>query len=151
MSAFYFTPKSYQQPQKLSTIGLKKKAGEKRHSPFGIPYREKGPEKEISRSANSTVHRAGACASSARARKLVTEAVERALVAFDGTRGDKDSDEALWAAIAWRIGAERFDEAISDKLAEDRIDGRPKRPAAAFQQFLNRRFPKPKTNERTKR
>lgn len=127
--------------------GSKKRDGEKRTSPLGIPYREKGQREEISRYAFSTDYRAGAGARHARARgsvrRAVAAAVEMALVAFRGTRGPGMTDESLWASIAWRIGADRFEEAVRDKLAEDGVDSRPKNPRATFQAFLDSRYPKP--------
>ena len=51
-------------------------------------------------------------------------------------------DRRIWASIAWRVGVEAFHFALMDKLAEDAVDGQARRPAAAFQAFLNARFPK---------
>ena len=91
----------------LSTASLKKREGEKRHSPLN-PYREKGKGKEDKPSACSTgllarAH-AGAHVRGALLRRHVNAAVEDALVAFCGTRGPAPSDEALWAKFAWRFG-----------------------------------------------
>ena len=54
-------------------------------------------------------------------------------------------DEDLGAAMrAWRVGVEAFHFALMDKLAEDAADGTRniRSRAAAFQAFLNARFPK---------
>ena len=40
------------------------------------------------------------------------------------------------------MGVEAFHFALMDKLAEDAVDQPTRRPAAAFQAFLNERFPK---------
>ena len=61
-----------------------------------------------------------------------------AVRAFRGTAADR----RVWAAIAWRVGVDEFHYALMDKLSEDAADGAPECPAAAFQAFLNRRFPK---------
>ena len=130
--------------EKLSTgcamvlAELKKREGEKRHSPF-TPYREKGKGKEDSR--GSWKNRL----SRARMRTRLGEALDRdldiAVRAFAGT----ESDRSLWASIAWRVGVEEFHYALEDKLGENRADKSSLRsPAAAFQAFLNDRFPKPK-------
>ena len=91
----------------LSTAPLKKREGEKRHSPYN-PYREKGKGKEGKPGANGTslFARAGAHTHvrGALLRRHVNAAVEDALVAFCGTRGPAPSDEALWAKFAWRFG-----------------------------------------------
>jgi len=127
----------------------------KRHSPLRPPIEKKQREKKLAGLLRGTVYRgctgacAGACAGAtcAGARRgvaaVVAAVVEEALVAFDGTRGQKPSDEAIWAEIAWRVGAENFAHAVIEKKAEDAADGRPRRPAAAFQKFLNERFPRP--------
>ena len=121
----------------LSTALLKKREGEKRHSPLN-PYREKGKGKE---------HRRGSLQnrlSRARMRTRMGEALDAdldvAVRAFKGT----SSDRRLWASIAWRVGVENFHYALADKLKEDGVDKSVLRtPAAAFQAFLNERFPKP--------
>ena len=64
--------------------------------------------------------------------------LELAVAAFGGTAEDR----RIWAAIAWRVGVDEFHYAVMDKLAEDAADGAPRKAAAAFQAFLNRRFPK---------
>ena len=62
-----------------------------------------------------------------------------AVRAFKGTA----SDRRLWASIAWRVGVEEFHYALRDKLSENRADKTILlTPAAAFQAFLNERFPK---------
>ena len=58
--------------------------------------------------------------------------------------GKRASDRRLWASIAWRVGVENFHYALADKLKEDDVDKAVLlTPAAAFQAFLNERFPKP--------
>jgi hypothetical protein len=64
-----------------------------------------------------------------------------AVRAFNGTADDR----RIWASIAWRIGIEEFHYALLNKLSEDSSDNAPRRPAAAFQAFLNDRFPKPES------
>ena len=61
-----------------------------------------------------------------------------AVRAFNGTADDR----RIWASIAWRVGVEEFHYALRDKLSEDAADNAPRHPAAAFQAFLNDRFPK---------
>ena len=121
----------------LSTASLKKREGEKRSFPC-TPLREKGKGKE---------HRRGSLQnrlSRARMRTRMGEALDAdldvAVRAFKGT----SSDRRLWASIAWRVGVENFHYALADKLKEDDVDKAALRtPAAAFQAFLNERFPKP--------
>ena len=74
----------------------------------------------------------------ARVRAALDADLDRAVGAFGGTA----SDRRIWAAIAWRVGVEEFHFALMDKLAEDRADGPARKPTAAFQAFLNERFPK---------
>ena len=121
----------------LSTASLKKREGEKRSFPC-TPLREKGKGKE---------HRRGSLQnrlSRARMRTRLGEALDAdldvAVRAFKGT----SSDRRLWASIAWRVGVENFHYALADKLKEDDVDKAVLlTPAAAFQAFLNERFPKP--------
>ena len=121
----------------LSTASLKKREAEKRKSPL-TPLREKGKGKE---------HRRGSLQnrlSRARMRTRMGEALDAdldvAVRAFKGT----SSDRRLWASIAWRVGVENFHYALADKLKEDDVDKAVLlTPAAAFQAFLNERFPKP--------
>ena len=70
--------------------------------------------------------------------KALDADLDVAVRAFRGTAADR----RIWAAIAWRVGVDEFHYALMDKLSEDAADGAPKSPAAAFQAFLNRRFPK---------
>ena len=121
----------------LSTAALKKREGEKRKSPC-TPLREKGKGKEDRR--GSLQNRL----SRARMRTRLGEALDAdldvAVRAFKGTA----SDRRLWASIAWRVGVENFHYALADKLKEDDVDKAVLlTPAAAFQAFLNERFPKP--------
>ena len=129
--------------RKLSTGGVspsgkrKKREAEKRSAPL-TPLREKGKGKE---------HRRGSLQnrlSRARMRTRLGEALDAdldvAVRAFKGTA----SDRRLWASIAWRVGVENFHYALADKLKEDDVDKAVLlTPAAAFQAFLNERFPKP--------
>ena len=71
-------------------------------------------------------------------RALVAAEVAAAADAFGGN----EDDVRIWAAIAWRVGAVAFHFALMEKLAEDHADGQARKPAAAFQAFLNARFPK---------
>ena len=120
----------------------KKREGEKRKSPC-TPLREKGKGKEHSR--GSWQNRL----SRARMRTRLGEALDRdldiAVRAFNGTK----SDRSIWASIAWRVGVEEFHYALKDKLGENRSDKTNLlSPAAAFQAFLNDRFPKPEGGAR---
>ena len=117
-----------------SAQDAKKAEGKKRKSPC-TPFREKGKGKEIRRGFSRKPSIAGG---RARVRALVAAEVAAAADAFGGN----EDDVRIWAAIAWRVGAEAFHFAVHDKLAEDAVDGRPRHPAAAFQAFLNGRFPK---------
>ena len=121
---------SYQQAPAPSP---KKAEGKKRKSPC-TPYREKGKGKERQTGfPKETVFRAGA-----RVRTALDADLDTAVRAFSGTAEDR----RIWASIAWRVGVEEFHFALMDKLAEDAVDGQARRPAAAFQAFLNARFPK---------
>ena len=66
--------------------------------------------------------------------------LDTAVWAFHGTAEDR----RIWASIAWRVGVEAFHFALMAKLAEDSADGtrNVRSRAAAFQAFLNARFPK---------
>ena len=135
---------------KLSTGGAspsaesKKREGEKRKSPC-TPLREKGKGKEDRRGSLSEPSFARARTRSegmrARLREALDADLDIAVRAFSGTK----SDRRLWASIAWRVGIEEFHHALLSKLAEDAADNAPRRPAAAFQAFLNDRFPKPES------
>ena len=133
---------------KLSTGGAspsanrKKREGEKRKSPC-TPLREKGKGKEDRR--GSLNEPSFACARlrdaglRARLRAALDADLDIAVRAFGGTA----SDRRLWASIAWRVGVEEFHHALMDKLSENRADRTILlAPAAAFQAFLNARFPK---------
>jgi hypothetical protein len=73
-------------------------------------------------------------------RALVAAEVAAATDAFGGS----EEDTRIWASIAWRVGVEAFHFALKDKLKEDAADGTQniRSRAAAFQAFLNARFPK---------
>ena len=136
--------------EKLSTGGAspsanrKKREGEKRKSPC-TPLREKGKGKEDRRGSLSEPSSARARTRSAGMRARLREALDAdldiAVRAFNGTADDR----RIWASIAWRIGIEEFHYALLNKLSEDSSDNAPRRPAAAFQAFLNDRFPKPES------
>ena len=132
---------------KLSTDGAspsaksKKREGEKRKSPC-TPLREKGKGKEDRRGSLSEPSLARARTRSAGMRARLSSALDAdldiAVRAFSGTK----SDRRIWASIAWRVGIEEFHHVLINKLAEDAADNPPRRPSAAFQAFLNARFPK---------
>ena len=74
----------------------------------------------------------------------IEAAVDEAVAAFAGAH--PESDRRVWLKIANRVGADAFMDAVWQKAAEIREDearGRRLRSkAAAFQQLLNRRFPR---------
>ena len=74
----------------------------------------------------------------------VSAAVDEAVAAFPGDRPDQD--RRVWLKIANRVGADAFMDAVWQKAAEIREDEargrRLRNKAAAFQQLLNRRFPR---------
>ena len=121
---------SYQQP---SATRQKKAEAKKRKSPC-TPFREKAKGKESDRRVLSRNRLSRA---DARAAALDAD-LDTAVKAFSGTAEDR----RIWAAVAWRVGVEEFHFALMDKLAEDHADGPARKPAAAFQAFLNERFPK---------
>ena len=129
--------------RKLSTGGgspsgkRKKREGEKRNPPL-TPYREKGKGKEHRR--GSLQNRLSRARMRTRLGAALDADLDVAVRAFKGTA----SDRRLWASIAWRVGVENFHYALADKLKEDDVDKAVLlTPAAAFQAFLNERFPKP--------
>ena len=140
---------SYQQP---SATRQKKAEAKKRKSPC-TPYREKGKGKESDRRvlSRNRLSRADAratartwCAPCPGLDRLVAALdadLDKAVGAFNGSAEDR----RIWASIAWRVGVEEFHFALMDKLAEDAADGTRniRSRAAAFQAFLNERFPKP--------
>ena len=120
----------------LSTASLKKREGEKRKSPL-TPYREKGKGKEDRR--GSLQNRLSRARMRTRLCAALDADLDVAVRAFKGT----ESDRRLWASIAWRVGLENFHYALADKLMENDVDKTVLlSPAAAFQAFLNERFPK---------
>ena len=120
----------------LSTVSLKKREGEKRKSPC-TPLREKGKGKEDRR--GSLQNRLSCARMRTRLGAALDADLDVAVRAFKGTA----SDRRLWASIAWRVGVERFHYALVDKLRENDVDKTVLlTPAAAFQAFLNERFPK---------
>ena len=117
-----------------------KKAEGKREIPPCTPYREKGrAKKNVGVFSGNRRSCAGA-----RVRAALDAEVSRALRALGGT----ERDRAMWSAVAWRVGVEAFHFALADKLAEDAVDNAARRPAAAFQAFLNARFPKTDTGRK---
>ncbi len=116
--------------------GAKKAEGKKRRSPC-TPFREKAKGKENDRRvlSRNRLSRMGA-----RVRTALDADLDAAMRAFKGS----EEDRRIWAAIAWRVGVEAFHFALMDKLAEDAADGTQniRSQPAAFQAFLNERFPK---------
>ena len=127
---------SYQQP----LAACQKKAEGKRELPPCTPYREKGRGKKLDGVFKG--NRLSRVRTGARTgvRALVAAEVAAATDAFGGS----EEDTRIWASIAWRVGVEAFHFALMDKLAEDAADGTRniRSRAAAFQAFLNARFPK---------
>ena len=117
------------------------------------PFREKAKGKEshrrvLSRNRLSRA-RARATARSVIAPypgldRLVAAALDADLDTAVGAFNGSAEDRRIWASIAWRVGVEEFHFALMDKLAEDAADGTRhiRNRAAAFQAFLNERFPK---------
>ena len=103
------------------------------------PYREKGKGKEHRR--GSWQNRLSRACMRTRLGEALDRDLDIAMRAFNGTQ----SDRSLWASIAWRVGVEEFHHALLNKLSEDSSDNAPRCPAAAFQAFLNDRFPKPES------
>ena len=127
---------SYQQP---SAQPSKKAEGKKRRSPC-TPYKEKGKGKEDRRGSSwNRLSRVDA-----RVGAALDADLDTAVRAFHGTAEDR----RIWASIAWRVGVEEFHFALADKLGEDAVDNPARRPAAAFQAFLNARFPKTDTGRK---
>ena len=116
--------------------GAKKAEGKKRNAPK-TPKEKKGRVKKDRRGFSRKP--SFACGRGRVARALDAE-LDAATAAFRGTAEDR----RIWAAIAWRVGVDEFHYAVMDKLSEDAADGAPRKAAAAFQAFLNRRFPKDK-------
>ena len=125
-----------------------KKAEGKKRKPPCTPYREKGKGKEINPGACSTgLSRTGT--RGARARQLVSSAVEDALRAFSGTRGGRHSDERLWAGFAWEFGVGLFRDLCKQAMSEIRARREmppenewPRVLQAVLTPHWNRRFPK---------
>ena len=114
----------------------KKREGEKRKSPC-TPLREKGKGKEHRR--GSLQNRLSCARMRTRLGAALDADLDVAVRAFKGTA----SDRRLWASIAWRVSLENFHYALVDKLRENDVDNTVLlTPAAAFQAFLNERFPK---------
>ena len=122
---------SYEQ----ALLGLERNGREKEKLPLD-PLKRKREGKENRRDVLVSVFRAGA---GAHVRAAIDADLDRAVRAFGGTPADRK----LWARIAWRVGAENFHHALVDKLKEDETDTTVLvNRAAAFQAFLNDRFPK---------
>ena len=138
------------QSGKLSTTFRDTK---KRKSPC-TPFREKAKGKESDRRVLSR-NRLSRADARATARsviapypgldRLVAAALDADLDTAVGAFNGSAEDRRIWASIAWRVGVEEFHFALMDKLAEDAADGTRniRSRAAAFQAFLNERFPKP--------
>ena len=147
MAAFPVRRGSYQQP---SATRQKKAEAKKRKSPC-TPFREKAKGKESDRRVLSR-NRLSRADARATARsviapypgldRLVAAALDADLDTAVGAFNGSAEDRRIWASIAWRVGVEDFHFALMDKLAEDAADGPARKPAAAFQAFLNARFPK---------
>ncbi len=138
---------SYQQP---SATRQKKREAKKRKSPC-TPFREKAKRKESDRRvlSRNRLSRADARATARSAiapypglDRLVAAALDADLDTAVGAFAGSADDRRIWASIAWRVGVEAFHFALMDKLAEDAVDGQARRPSAAFQAFLNERFPR---------
>ena len=139
---------SYQQAPAPSQ---KKAEGKKRKSPC-TPFREKAKGKESDRRVLSR-NRLSRADARATARsviapypgldRLVAAALDADLDTAVGAFNGSADDRRIWASIAWRVGVEEFHFALMDKLAEDAADGTRhiRNRAAAFQAFLNERFP----------
>ena len=150
MAAFPVSRGSYQQP---SATRQKKAEAKKRKSPC-TPFREKAKGKESDRRVLSR-NRLSRADARATARsviapcpgldRLVAAALDADLDTAVGAFNGSAEDRRIWASIAWRVGVEEFHFALMDKLAEDAADGTRniRSRAAAFQAFLNERFPKP--------
>ena len=149
MAAFPVSRGSYQQP---SATRQKKAEAKKRKSPY-TPFREKAKGKESDRRVLSR-NRLSRADARAMARSviapcpgldwLVAAALDADLDTAVGAFNASAEDRRIWASIAWRVGVEEFHFALMDKLAEDAADGTRniRSRAAAFQAFLNERFPK---------
>ena len=149
MAAFPVSRGSYQQP---SATRQKKGEAKKRKSPC-TPFREKAKGKESDRRvlSRNRLSRAGARATARSViapypglDRLVAAALDADLDTAVGAFNGSADDRRIWASIAWRVGVEDFHFALMDKLAEDAADGTQniRCRAAAFQAFLNERFPK---------
>ena len=150
MAAFPVSRGSYQQPS--ATRQKKAEAKKKRKSPC-TPFREKAKGKESDRRVLSR-NRLSRADARATARsviapypgldRLVAAALDADLDTAVGAFNGSADDRRIWASIAWRVGVEDFHFALMDKLAEDAADGTRhiRNRAAAFQAFLNERFPK---------
>ena len=70
--------------------------------------------------------------------------VEESLTLLRGSRGKGCTNEKTWAAICRRVGPRKFAAALRQFLDEAKKRGKlPRRPASAFQSYLNKVFPKP--------
>ena len=70
--------------------------------------------------------------------------VEESLTLLRGSRGKGCTNEKTWAAICRRVGPRSFACALRQFLDEAKTRGKlPRRPASAFQSYLNQVFPKP--------
>jgi hypothetical protein len=71
--------------------------------------------------------------------------VEEAVTLLRGTRiRETNCDTRVWAAICRRVGPRKFAAALRQFVDEAKKRGKlPRRPASAFQSYLNKVFPKP--------
>ena len=120
-----------------------KKAEGKRDIPPFTPYRENGRGKKNRPSSSGTGLSCAGGRVRARGgiRALIDAVLDEATAHFGGTAEDR----RIWAAIAWRVGADRFLDAVfqaqSEIACHMRPSGMAERPRI-FQNVLNARFPK---------
>ena len=70
--------------------------------------------------------------------------VEEAVMLLRGSRTGRPCDAKIWAAICRSVGPRKFAAALRQFLDEAKNRGKlPRRPASAFQSYLNKVFPKP--------
>ena len=70
--------------------------------------------------------------------------VEEAVMLLRAKRIGEICDAKIWAAICRRVGPRKFAAALRQFLDEAKKRGKlPRRPASAFQSYLNKVFPKP--------
>ena len=67
-----------------------------------------------------------------------TDPVKAAVKLFGGT----DDNRRLWGRYCKRLGRDRFRELLFQKFRENKVDGEPRNPPAAFQAMLCKVLPK---------